>query len=146
MRLKGKKLIIILVVAVSLLFVVVFGVVARGCNKNKVDTVAASGVPVELTQAFRGDIAGSARVTGLVTAGSTVQATFAAPGKLKTVLVNVGDKVSQGQIIAKLESSELEARLNQARAGLEQARTGPEQYEPRVRQSEAQAQLDEDNL
>ena len=44
---------------------------------------------------------------------------FEIPGKIKFIYVDVGDKVEKGQILAKLDDREANARLNQAKASYE---------------------------
>ncbi|KYH33602.1 efflux RND transporter periplasmic adaptor subunit [Neomoorella mulderi] len=117
-----------------------------GCGKKPASQVETPRVAVEVAQVKRGSIAQPVRVTGTVQAGATVQVMAASPGKIKAILVDVGDKVVQGQIIAELENSDLEARLQQARANLEQARLGLDQADARVKQAEVRAGLDETNL
>jgi len=97
-------------------------VIAAGCGENGAGQVEAPKLPVELAPVSRQDIAQSARVIGTVKAGTTAQVMAAMAGKLEAVLVNVGDKVTLGQVIAQLESSQLKAGLAQAEAGLEQAK------------------------
>ncbi|MGI9862786.1 efflux RND transporter periplasmic adaptor subunit [Moorella naiadis] len=133
------------------LFLVTF--VAAGCGPKPPSQAESQKVPVEVAKVARGTITQPARVTGTVQAGTTINVTAAMPGKLKAVLVNVGDRVSQGQVIARLDDSDAAARLAQARAGLDQARTAPaqaeagiKQAEARVKQAEAQASLDAANL
>ncbi|WP_380872026.1 glycoside hydrolase family 43 [Sphingomonas sp. DBB INV C78] len=43
------------------------------------------------------------------------------PGRIKEVLVNEGDTVEAGQVVARLDTEELEARLRQAQAQIRQA-------------------------
>lgn len=130
------------VVLVLFLLAVTLG----GCGKNTAGQVETPRVPVEVAPVKRGNIAQLARVTGIVQAGATVQVMAASAGKIKSVLVDVGDKVSRGQVIAELENSDLEARLQQAKANLEQARLGLDQADARVKQAEVKAELDETNL
>ena len=61
------------------------------------------------------------RSSGHLFASGTVEATevdlgFAVPGRLDSLGVEEGDRVSAGQVLAVLDRGELEARLNQARA------------------------------
>lgn len=124
-----------------------FLMAAGGCGRKPQGPAEIPRVPVEVAPVRRGDIVQTARVTGTVQPGTTVQ--VMAPlsgGRLEAVLVQMGDRVSQGQVIAELENSDLEVRLAQARAGLEQARTAPEQAAARLQQAEAQARLDAANL
>src|SRR3954469_18109918 len=44
------------------------------------------------------------------------------PGRVKEVLVNEGDTVTPGQIVARLDTEELAASLRQAEAQIDQAR------------------------
>lgn len=60
-------------------------------------------------------------------ASGTVEATearlgFSSPGRLAEVLVREGDAVRQGQVLARLDAADLEARRQQARAQLDGAR------------------------
>ncbi|MDN5362511.1 MAG: HlyD family secretion protein [Moorella sp. (in: firmicutes)] len=128
-------------------------VLAAGCGQKPPGQAESQKVPVEVAKVTRGTITQPARVTGTVQAGTTINVTAALPGKLKAVLVNVGDRVSQGQVIAQLDDSDAAARLAQARASVEQAGTAPaqaeagiKQAEARVKQAEAQAGLDAANL
>ncbi|QGP91751.1 Macrolide export protein MacA [Neomoorella glycerini] len=131
---------------VLILLVLLLSVNSGGCGRQPARQAEVPRVPVELAPVVRGSIAQPVRVTGTVQAGATVQVMAASPGKIKSILVDVGDKVVQGQIIAELENSDLEARLQQAKANLEQARLGLDQADARVKQAEARAQLDEANL
>ena len=62
-------------------------------------------------------------------------------GRVREILVNEGDFVTGGQVLARMDSQQLEARLREARAQLEQARVAVETGRSRVaqRQSERQA-------
>jgi HlyD family secretion protein len=65
--------------------------------------------------------------TGALDASGTVEATdaqlgFQVAGRIDTILVHEGDAVSAGQLLARLDQSELKARRQQAQAQLEAAR------------------------
>ncbi|MDK2821289.1 MAG: HlyD family secretion protein [Clostridia bacterium] len=121
-----------------LIFLTIIGTMS-GCGQKPQKKAEVPKVPVELAQVKLGDISQPATVTGTVKAGKTVQVMAATPGKIQDILVNIGDKVNRGQVIAVLENSDIEARVAQARAGLEQA-------ESQLKQAEAKAKLDQDNL
>lgn len=55
---------------------------------------------------------------GTVTARSTVQVSSKVPARILAINVNAGDAVQAGQILARLDPSELQARTSQARSGL----------------------------
>jgi HlyD family secretion protein len=64
---------------------------------------------------------------GAVVASGTVEATaadlgFNAPGRIAEIQVREGDVVARGQVLARLDASELEARLRAARAQVSAAR------------------------
>ena len=60
-------------------------------------------------------------VSGTVEA-TEAQLGFPIPGRIAEVLVREGDQVRAGQVLARLDAAELEARRLQARAQLEAAR------------------------
>ncbi len=106
------------VAIVALIFLVA---VAAGCSNNQQEEEEAK-IPVELASVGRRDIARMARTSGTIQAETTAHVMAAMPGKLEAVLVDVGYKVTAGQIVARLENSQAEAALAQAKAGLEQIR------------------------
>lgn len=66
---------------------------------------------------------------------------FAEDGILKTLYVQVGDQVEQGQLLAELDLSDLEARLSEARAIYEQDQRSVNQASARGQILVRQAQL-----
>ncbi len=62
------------------------------------------------------------------------------PGRVETVDVAEGDFVEAGQLLAKMDTTVLEAQLREAQANLERARIGVQTAEDQVRQQEAQKQ------
>lgn len=59
-------------------------------------------------------------------------------GRLEDVLVNEGDFVKKGQVLARMDTTQLDARRRQAEAQLEQARIGVETAKALVTQREAE--------
>jgi HlyD family secretion protein len=72
---------------------------------------------VALTVA-RGDIVQEVTVTGNTKPSANVDLAFERSGTIRRVYVDVGTTVSVGQVLAELDSSELQAQLDQARAGV----------------------------
>ena len=111
-----------------------------------VKIVRVSEIPMELT----------VTVTGTLAAYDQATVSAKVPGRLRSIAVDLGSVVRQGQMIAQLEPQDYQLRLQQAEAGLAQARSrvglSPEgkddQIDPvktgTVRQ--AQAVLDEAKL
>ena len=69
---------------------------------------------VELASVKRGDISQQVQVVGNLVGAATVAATPKVSGRLDSVAVRLGDRVSEGQPIAKIEDRELLEQLKQA--------------------------------
>lgn len=71
----------------------------------------------------RGDVTKVLEATGIVKAqvGAQVKIGARATGVLDSVPVKVGDRVKKGDLIAKIDARELEARIAEARANYEQS-------------------------
>ena len=99
-----------------------------------VAVLLAGGAGVLLWRTFHGPTAGpqkyvTARVqrttladtisaTGPVTAAGAVPLNFKNSGKVSEIDVHIGDSVKAGQVLAKLDPTDLQSRLNQAKANL----------------------------
>ncbi len=77
--------------------------------------------PSKLAKAERGDLAKSVVATGKIEPYSKVEMKSKASGIIKTLYVNVGDTVREGQVLVDLDKEQLEARLREARAQLQAA-------------------------
>jgi RND family efflux transporter MFP subunit len=73
-------------------------------------------VPVELAVATRGPVARTAVLAGTVAPIRTVAVNNQLAGVLTAVLVEEGDRVRRGQVLARLDDTELRAQLRQAQA------------------------------
>jgi len=71
---------------------------------------------VELAAVKRGDISQEIQVVGNLIGLATVAATPKVSGRLDSVEVRLGDRVNEGQAIAKIEDRELQEQLKQAEA------------------------------
>ncbi|MFZ5655312.1 MAG: HlyD family secretion protein [Pseudomonadota bacterium] len=61
-----------------------------------------------------------------------------APGRVAEILVDEGDFVSAGQVLARMDTEALQAQLREARAGLARARIGVETAHSLIAQREAE--------
>lgn len=102
---------------------VVIGVVAiiAFATLQTADDNAAS---TETAQVIRRDIGSTVLATGIIKpmVGAEVKVGSLISGVVKRLRANIGDYVTAGQIIAELEDSELQARVNQNLAAVEKAR------------------------
>jgi HlyD family secretion protein len=111
---KRRKRIIIIssVVVVVLLFVGGLAAFSRG--GTKID-------PSKLAKVEKGDLAKSVVATGKVTPILKVEVKSKASGIVKNLLVDYGDTVKKGQLLAQLDKVEIEAQVDQSRAALQAA-------------------------
>jgi HlyD family secretion protein len=93
---------------------------------------------VETATATCGSVAQQLVVVGNLIGDATVSVVPRASGRLEAISVRLGDPVSRGQRIAKIEDYELQEQVKQQEAGLEVSRAT-------IRQREADLQLAETN-
>lgn len=80
----------------------------------RVEMVAAREQPVQI----------DLQLSGSLTATDSVQMSFRQPGRVTRVLVDEGDRVTEGQELARLDSVQQDQALHVAQAGLDAARAG----------------------
>jgi RND family efflux transporter MFP subunit len=99
---------------------------------------------VEIQEVARGTIKEELSPVGNIIAASEVTVFPKVPGKVVQILVDKGNRVRKGGVMAKIEDKELRLQLKQAEAAVEAARVGLDQAgslaEVRVRSQIAQAQ------
>lgn len=111
---KSKKRLIFIISSVSALILIVLVAVAATRGGARID-------PSKLAKVERGDLAKSVVATGKIQAITQVEVKSKASGIVKQLLVDYGDQVKKGQILAELDKEEIQARVNQQRASLEAA-------------------------
>ncbi|MFC1988873.1 efflux RND transporter periplasmic adaptor subunit [Chloroflexota bacterium] len=99
--------------------------------------------PVEVV---RGDLAITVSGSGNIEVSEDAQLTFGIGGRLDKILVEEGDEVGQGDVIAVLETDGLELALNQAKVAYAQAEVAVTEAEVAVIQYEAAITTAEVNL
>ena len=72
--------------------------------------------PEKIVAAERGDIARSVVARGKIEPLSKVELKSKANGIIKALLVDVGDRVTEGQVLAELDKEDLEAQVREAKA------------------------------
>jgi len=70
---------------------------------------------------IKGTLTQSIDATGKVESAESINLNFKTTGRIASILVKVGDKVTAGQTLATLESKALQSRIDDARAKLAQA-------------------------
>ncbi len=95
---------------------------APDANAASRAAAAAPAVPVRLAPVEPGPIAHPIRAAGVVATKDGWDLSFKVGGLLARVEVRDGERVARGQVLARLDATELSAGVRQAREGLEKAR------------------------
>ena len=111
---KRKRRIIYVSIAVVLVLLIVGGLIAATSGGTKID-------PSKLAKVEKGDLAKSVVATGKVEPITKVEIKSKASGIVKKLLVDAGDRVKRGQLLAQLDKEEISAQVEQSKAGLQAA-------------------------
>jgi HlyD family secretion protein len=111
---KRRKLIIWGSIVAVIVLLIAGGVFAATRGGTKID-------PSKLAKVEKGDLAKSVVATGKVTPITKVEVKSKASGIVKKLLVDYGDRVKKGQLLAQLDKVEIEAQVEQSKAALEAA-------------------------
>jgi HlyD family secretion protein len=111
---KRRKLFIYGGIGLAIVLLIAIGVFAATRGGTKID-------PSKLAKVEKGDLAKSVVATGKVTPIIKVEVKSKASGIVKKLLVDYGDRVKKGQLLAQLDKVEIEAQVEQSRASLEAA-------------------------
>lgn len=124
MRARGAA---IQVFAVALV-VVLLGVAAwrtyarrQAARREAAAAQQASAIPVKIGQVVVGDLESVLRVTGSVVPDHKAALASKIPGKVVAVTVEAGDPVVAGQVVVRLDDSDIRAQVSQARAAVQAA-------------------------
>src|SRR5262249_42215125 len=110
-----KRLFIILgIVAIVVLGLIVFAAMAIARSSSKID-------PSKLAKVDKNDLAKSVVATGKVEPITKVEVKSKASGIVKKLMVEYGDRVQKGQLLAQLDKEEISAQVDQSKAALEAA-------------------------
>jgi len=77
--------------------------------------------PTKLAKVEKGDLAKSVVATGKVEPITKVEVKSKASGIVKKLMVDAGDKVKKGQLLAQLDKLEIQAQVEQSKASLQAA-------------------------
>ncbi len=111
---KRRRLIIWGSVVAVIVLLIAVGVIVAKSGGTKID-------PSKLAKVEKGDLAKSVVATGKVTPITKVEVKSKASGIVKKLLVDYGDRVKKGQLLAQLDKIEIEAQVDQSKAALEAA-------------------------
>ena len=100
--------------AILFILVLIIGLVAATRGGPKID-------PAKLAKVEKGDLAKSVVATGKIQPVTNVEVKSKASGIVQSLLVDYGDHVKKGQVLAELDKQQIMAQVNQQRATLEAA-------------------------
>lgn len=129
-----------------------FGCADREAQQNakaQAELLADATIPVTVVKPHRRDVKETLEVSGSLDTLDYVQVGAKVGGRLVSVSVREGSRVTRGQVIAQVETTDLRLQVEQARAALQQALARrdeaelqvamtPEQTDAAVRQAQAQ--------
>ena len=117
------------------LILLVLGAAAAGAACGSADSAAASAAPAErrldvpaITVGVA-DIESTLQITGNLTPQARVGVMAKLPGTLSRVMVQLGDRVRAGQVVARLDRREIDAQVDAALAAVNVAKAGVESAE-----------------
>ena len=120
----GRPPVSVVLAGLAVIVLAVGVLAATGTLARLVDAISggnAGTAAYDTTTVGRGNLTVSVTGTGPVAANINVPLSFKSSGKLTALKVNVGDKVTKGQVLATLDTSDLQISLEQAQASLTQA-------------------------
>ena len=100
----------------------------------------------QLVEVVRGDLTVSVSGSGRVEVANEARLAFGSGGRADEIYVNEGDKVSEGDVLARLDTSALELALARSQVALSQADAGLTQTQAGLAQARVSLQTAEDNL
>jgi len=108
---KRRKRVIITVIIVAAVLIGAGVLYAFTRGGTKID-------PSKLAKVEKGDLAKSVVATGKVEPITKVEVKSKASGIVKKLLIDAGDRVKKGQLLAQLDKEEIQAQVEQSRAAL----------------------------
>ena len=108
--------------ALLLVAAVVIFTVLQSCTPPGDEDAGRGAVPVETVRVARGTLEQTIQLSGDVIAGRSVRLFGQIPDRLTNVLVDVGDPVRRGQVLARIRDEGVQAGVDQIEANLRASR------------------------
>ena len=108
----------------NLLFLLPLALLLQACGgktNDKKSMLAADTIPVKLIPILSDTNSNQVWASGLITTENEARLSFKIGGVIESVLVNEGDKVRSGQLLATLKSTEIASQVQQVQLGLDKA-------------------------
>lgn len=105
--------------AAAIACVFVLGACEQGDKEKGLDNEDSPPIPVEANLPVRGDVYAVYSGTAPIEAFAQADVIAKVPGEVREILVEEGDDVESGQILARLDGDRLRLELNESQAGLQ---------------------------
>ena len=102
--------------------------VGQASVADPAEIAAATPLPVEVSTPVTADIFATYQSTTTITSDSEAPVVARVSGEVVEILVEEGDKVVQGQVLARLDGERLELQMIEARVNLEKTKKAYERY------------------
>jgi membrane fusion protein, multidrug efflux system len=116
-------------VIISLAIPLLIAAIMVTCGKKDVSqdepsatVIDESAIAVRLSDVTEGEFSMPVISSGLITTGSESRLSFKTSGIITSILVEEGQTVSRGQLLATLDQTEIDAQVSQSKNGLDKAR------------------------
>lgn len=139
---RNKKTIALAILAV-LLVAVIIGAIVHARNKGQAAPAGARGrqaLPVQVLEVQSGDISSVNTLTGILAANMQTSVGSKVSGRVQSVYVNMGDQVHAGQVLAQLDTTDLDKQLAQYQAQVQVDQNQLQIYRNNSEQSQADYQ------
>lgn len=107
------------------LLLILFALIIQSCSNSdsKTETIPSDteSIPVRLLELKRSSSELSVQTSGQFSTDDETMLSFKTGGVIEKILVSEGDAVRSGQVLARLNPTEIEAQVEQARLGLDKA-------------------------
>jgi membrane fusion protein (multidrug efflux system) len=123
-----KRLLSLRVVCQGAAILILSALAGWGCGRT--DSAPAPLQTVKVATALRTDSARELRLSGTIEAERTLALSFAVPGTVEEVLVQEGEAVTRGQVLARLSAGSMRDALAIAQAKADQAEDAARRLEP----------------
>ena len=102
---------------------IVAGALLQSCSNSEANSSNSDGkgIPVTVEKIEKETISLPVHISGNISSSKESRLSFKTGGIIKSILVDEGDKVKKGQVLAILDLKEIQEQVNQAVVGLEKA-------------------------
>jgi RND family efflux transporter MFP subunit len=99
----------------------IFSLFLNGCHTKANDIESVTSIPVKTKPVLKQQLSSPIHTSGILSTISEVRLSFKVGGIIEQILVDEGDRVKKGKLLAILNQKEISAKMMQAQSGFEKA-------------------------